>query len=491
MDVVLIQPKNRLSRGPYSRGQRTSLPLGLLAVATPLVDAGYKVRIIDQRLEPDWEKSLLTELETRPVCIGVTGMTGSQLWWALKASELVKRNSDAPVVWGGVHPSLLPRQTLENPNIDIVVEGEGEETFLELLRALGKHQPLAQIKGIWYKEGGQIRQNPSRPFIDLNQQPPLAYHLVDLKTYVSSVSGRDALRFETSRGCPFTCTFCYNNFFNHRQWRSFSVEQTLNRMKRAVSEYGVKGFQFSDDNFFTDPDRAHQILEGMVREKMDVFWGKGDIRLDLLSQMDDDFLSLIERSGCISLVIGVESGSQRMADLLRKEIEVEQAIEVNRRLARYSIQPRYLFMIGAPGETEEDLAETASMMLKLVDENPRAGIGVQIFVPYPGTELFDIAVQNGLPMPQRLEDWIPYNWINRHLEYPWLTAKRRSLLRMLSFCGIFLAQDHSLTMFSYISPIVSAIARVYSPLARSRIRRLDQRFLLELKMAEWLGFRGY
>jgi radical SAM superfamily enzyme YgiQ (UPF0313 family) len=467
------------------------LPLGLLAVATPLDQAGFKVRIIDQRLEPEWERILLTELKTRPICLGVTAMTGSQLWWALKASEVVKRNSNVPVVWGGVHPSLLPQQTLENPYIDIVVQGEGEETFFELVTALSQHQPLAQVKGIWYKDGGQIKQNPPRPFIDLNQQPPLAYHLVDLKTHMMSVSGRDALRFETSRGCPFTCAFCYNNSFNHRQWRGLTVEQTLLRMKRTMAEYGVKGFSFSDDNLFTDPERAYQILEGVVHEKLDIFWGKGDIRLDLLAQLDDDFLRLMERSGCLSLVIGVESGSQRMADLLRKEIEVVQAVLVNRRLAPYRIQPRYLFMVGAPGETAKDLAETASLMLKLVEENPKAATGVQIFVPYPGTELFDTAVQNGLTVPQKLEDWIPFSWINRRLDYPWLTPDRRSLLQMLSFCGVFLAQNRSRWMFSYISPVVSAMTQLYSPIARARVRGLHHRFLLELKTAEWLGFRGY
>jgi radical SAM superfamily enzyme YgiQ (UPF0313 family) len=109
----------------------------------------------------------------------------------------------------------------------------------------------------------------------------------------------------------------------------------LLRIKHIIDKHGVKGFSFRDDNFFTSPDRAYQILEGMVQQKLGIVWAKGDIRLDLLSRLSDDFLSLIERSGCHYLSIGIESGSQRIADLLRKEIDVSQAVSVNQRLTRY------------------------------------------------------------------------------------------------------------------------------------------------------------
>jgi anaerobic magnesium-protoporphyrin IX monomethyl ester cyclase len=488
MDVILIQPRYKLSRTP---SRRTQLPLGLLTVATPLNRAGYQVRIMNQNIEPDWEESLLAELKTKPICVGITAMTGPQIWWGLKAAEVVKRNSDVPVVWGGVHPSLVPRQTLENEYVDIVVQGEGEETFFELVEALGNRQPLDKIRGIWYKDGGQIKENPPRPFIDLNQQPPVSYHLVDLKRHTNNVMGVDCLRFETSRGCPFNCAFCYNACFNQRRWRALTPEQTLLRMKHLRDEHGVQGVSLRDDNFFTSPDRAYQILEGMVRQKLGLVWDKGDVRLDSLSKMDDDFLGLIERSHCLSLAIGIESGSQRMADLLRKEIDVSQAISVNQRLARYKMRVRYFFLLGTPGETEADLADTASLLLRLVDENRKSLGRVHIFVPYPGTELFDLAVQTGLATPQKLEDWVTFSWTNRKLDYPWLSPKMRSLVRMLSFCGLFLARGRRRRVASDISPLISLAAILYNPIARSRVRGLNSRLLVEPKVAGWLGFRGY
>lgn len=487
MDVVLIQPEVRISHGT---GSRITAPLGILSVATPLDVAGYKVRVIDQRIEPNWEQTLLAELKTKPICVGLTSMTGPQIWWGLKASKIVKDNSDVPVVWGGVHASLLPQQTLENPYIDIVVQGEGEETFFELVKTLGNRKPLHGVRGIWYKENGHIKQNPPRPYIDLNKQPPLSYHLINLKRNLMCVVGEDAIQFETSRGCPFNCAFCYNTCFNHRRWRALTAEETLFRIKRVKNEFGIKGFAFSDDNFFASPDRAQQILENLVRENLGIVWGKGDIRLDLFAKIDDDFLRLIERSGCTSLFIGVESGSQRVADLLRKGIDVSQAIPINRRLAKYKMLLKYLFLVGIPGETKEDLAKTAALMLKLVDENPKATVGLQIIVPYPGTELFDIAAQYGLHSPQRLEDWVTFSWLNRRMDYPWLTPEIKKTLQMLSLCSYFMAKDTHVIL-TEVSPLISLVSSFYRPVAKKRMRGMHDRFLPELKVAELLGFRGY
>lgn len=179
VNIVLFNPHHRFGKAIF-RGERVVLPLGLLAAAAPLDAAGYEVKIIDQQIEPQWKKRLLAELKRTPVCVGITCMTGPQIRYALEASSFVKENSSVPVVWGGAHPSLLPRQTVENDHVDLIVQGEGEETFLELVQTLQKGAPLGDVKGIWYKQNGQIMANPPRPHIDLNNQPPPAYHLVDV-----------------------------------------------------------------------------------------------------------------------------------------------------------------------------------------------------------------------------------------------------------------------------------------------------------------------
>jgi radical SAM superfamily enzyme YgiQ (UPF0313 family) len=312
-----------------------------------------------------------------------------------------------------------------------------------------------------------------------------------MTTHMVSMSGRNALRLETSRGCSFDCAFCYNTSFGRKQWRALAPEEALHRIKRAVRESGVDTVAFSDDNFFTSPDRAHRILEGMVRELPGIAWGRGDIRLDMLSRLDDEYLGLIERSGCRSLVIGIESGCQRIADMMSKGIDVSQAIPVNKRLARYRMQPRYTILLGVPGETAADMAETASLMLRLVDENRNATIGGHAFAPYPGTTLFDVSVQHGFPVPRRLEDWAGVSAANRRPEHPWLSPEARKMLRMILFCGGYLGGDRSMQTFSEVPSFVSLVARLYGPAARRRMQGLHYEFMPELRMAELLGFRGY
>ena len=156
--IVLVEPTP--TPPPIRFIYRPYVPLALLAVAAPLLRDGYEVRLIDQRLDADWERSLLSAITRDTLLVGITSLTGSQLLHALRASQLVKQHTNLPVVWGGIHASRLPEQTIQDTHIDYVIQGEGEETIVELARALEKGASPAGIQGLWYKENGQSRQNP-------------------------------------------------------------------------------------------------------------------------------------------------------------------------------------------------------------------------------------------------------------------------------------------------------------------------------------------
>ena len=482
--VVLVYP--RLITG-WQAQPWCDLPLDLLSVASPLYYAGYRVRIIDQRVTPEWRKLFKEELESRPLCVGVTCCTGPQIQHALEVSRLAKEFGNIPVVWGGIHASLLPQQVLARGEIDFVVQGEGEETFLELVQALEDGKPLDNIAGLWFKENGQVKPAPERPFIDLNEQPPLAYDLVDVSRYTRTVFDVKRLSFSTSRGCCFQCAFCYNTVFHHRKWRALHADVAIERIADFVRRYATGGLFLTDANFFLDMDRARHILEGISRLNLGIVFSRLHIRFDTLAKMTDEDFALLERAGCKCLAMGIESGSARIQQLLRKPIDLPLLLELNRKLRSFSIAPLYFFMMGFPTETLQELRETVSLFTLLTKENPRAIKSLNIYTPYPGTELFDFSVAQGFQPPRELEDWIPFHYRNLGGQRGWLSKKMRRVIEMLDFCSFFVGDRNLVDPFKKTNPVVVELAKIYAPLARKRVEHFFYAMPIEIKLAKGLG----
>jgi radical SAM superfamily enzyme YgiQ (UPF0313 family) len=385
---------------------------------------------------------------------------------------------------------LLPEQTLENPYIDIVVVGEGEETFPELVKALESGTPLSNVPGICYKENGKVRHTANRTFVKLDEQPPLSYHLVNMDHYRRRLFGMDHISFNSSRGCTYSCAFCWEPAFHRRKWRAMRPETVLDHLNRIIRNYDIRGFLFTDDNFFIDMKRAYDILEGIVRADLNISLGKLQMRADAICKMDRDFLELLVRAGAKRIHVGVESGSQRILDLIKKGETVEKVIEANLKLAPYPIVPLYLFMMGLPTEIPEDFAQSIRLAVQLTDENPRAVKTFNIYTPYPGTELYDHVVQLGLEEPQRLEDWHRFNFRNISGGSEWVLPKLKRLIEGLDFPLMFLGKGHFVTPYKKTNPLVVALARLYYPIARRRVTNLDARFPIESKLVKALGLFG-
>jgi radical SAM superfamily enzyme YgiQ (UPF0313 family) len=391
------------------------------------------------------------------------------------------------VVWGGVHPTLLPRQTVEHPDIDIVVEGEGEETLLELVRALESGTPLSEVRGIWYKERSEIRQTLPRPLIDLDQQPPLAYHLVDVHRYLVKIDGEDYFSFESSRGCQYKCAYCYNCAAFGSRWRGLSVDETLRRLRRAIDTFGVRRFIFTDDNFFGSKERALAILARLRDERWGVRCAKLDGHPALMCSLSDDELRLIRDSGCSRMMMGIESGSPRLVELMRKEFSIPELLELNRRLVGYDIAPHYFFMMGYPTETRAELAATTALFLRLNRENPAAIPRLSIYTPFPGTGLFDLCVEHGLQVPSKLEDWVPINFSTLLSDRPWLSARRRETIRNLHFTSLLAIRNNFISPYKKTQRWAQLVAALYYPVARLRMSLLFTSLPIERRLAEVTG----
>jgi anaerobic magnesium-protoporphyrin IX monomethyl ester cyclase len=488
MDIILFNPAPRSGKQVQ---RRVELPLSLLCPATPLDRQGYRIKIIDEFANASWKQELLESLAQKPICFGVTCMTGPQILHALKGCKLAKeRYPDLPVIWGGIHASLLPEQTLNNPYVDIIVIGEGEVTFEELVKALEAGAPLGRVPGLCYKENGKVHFTGVRPFVNLDEQPPLSYHLINMDHYRRRLFGVDHISFNSSRGCTFRCSFCWDPVMHRRKWRAMGPETVLDHLKRIIRDYGIRGFLFTDDHFFIDMERAYRILEGIIRADLNISISKLQIRADAICRLDKEFLQLMVRAGVKRFSVGVESGSQRMLDLMKKDCSVEDAIEANRKLIPYPIVPVFLFMMGLPTETPEEFAQSVRLAVQLTDENPKAVKTFNIYTPYPGTELYNLALQLGLKEPQRLEDWPRFNFRNIPDESEWVSLKMKKLIGAMDLPLMFLGKGHFVTPYKKTNPFVVALSRLYYPIARYRVTNLDARFPIETKLIRALGLFG-
>ncbi|MBS3057110.1 MAG: B12-binding domain-containing radical SAM protein [Candidatus Diapherotrites archaeon] len=425
-ELVMVYPRT----GYDIKNVSVDMPLASLSVAS-MVSEERETKIIDMRIDADWEKHLKQELQKEPVAVGISSMTGTQIKFGLDACRVVKdSNAHIPVVWGGIHATLLPQQTLQNELIDVVAIGEGEIVIAPLLNALEKNNEkkrlelLKKTNNIIFKQrkGKEERQvkTKSAGFADLDKLPALPYELIDIENYIhtKSMVGKGtekALPFITSRGCPYRCTFCCNPRLSLRRWRCMSAERSYALVNEMVEQFDLDAVIFHDENFFANPARAEKIAE-LINNKFN--FGI-QARMDALGRVD---LQKMERYGLSVVQPGIESGSERILQLIKKDESVSEILKVNKKLAKTSIVSVYNFMMGFPTETNQELVESTDLALKLIKENPNAELsGFYVFAPYPGTELFDFAVANGFSVPNTLEGWAIYS--RQHLQTPWIQDK--------------------------------------------------------------------
>jgi anaerobic magnesium-protoporphyrin IX monomethyl ester cyclase len=426
-DVILFYPKLR----PVE--EAILLPVSVTTVAAPMVEAGLTVEIIDQRVEPDWQGGLRRSLARGAAFVGFSCMTGGQIHYALQAAALVGEVApDVPRVWGGVHPTLFPAQTLADPRVDLVVVGEGDHAGRDLALALREGREPTEVPGVFRLEGEELLGHPRQGYHDLDTLPDVPYQLLgDVERYidqglVGGPGGRELVSF-TSRGCPFRCGFCYVPAVHNRRWRGLSPELVIERFQHAVERFGVTAFGLQDDYFFANPGRARRICEGILDAGLQIRW-LASCRVDMIGRhLDREFLQLIRESGCHVLTLGIESGSERVLRYIRKDFTLQQILEVNRLLAEVGITPKYYFMAGFPTETEEEMYETLQLMQRLRLEGGRVRIPPwRGYTPYPGSCLFDESVRHGFSPPTTLSGWGEYEF--GQVRMPWVTPRLQRLI---------------------------------------------------------------
>lgn len=431
---------------PYSRSWK-GVPLALLAISRFLDKEGYEIKIITRYLFDNPEEEILKEAEDC-ICVGFSAMTGFQISDGLKIAKLVKKKyPKVPLVWGGWHPSILPLETIKNKNVDIVVKGQGDFTFPELVHALGDKTSLKKIKGIVYKQKDKIFNNPDRPLSDINELPTLPYHLIDVnKCIFGTEYGQRTLPYISSYGCPHRCGFCVEQVVNKKRWVSVKANTVVNEWVNLVKKYHIDSIAVYDSNFFVDKNRVYDICQGLLKRKIRIKWGNANGRVSQLVKYEPKVWQVMEKSGCSMILTGAESGSQSALDLIEKDMNVKDIAEFTKLCKKYHIKILYSFLVGLPWSKDpvenekfvkREYEATLSLISQLLKICRRNRYTYYIFLPYPGAPLYNRAVGLGLRTPKSLEGWSTYlmspeDAFKTVIRQSWITPSQARMTAMLT-----------------------------------------------------------
>jgi radical SAM superfamily enzyme YgiQ (UPF0313 family) len=373
---------------PLRDGMYTKFPDELLSIAAVLENPGHQVMLHDANLGDRTAESFR---DFNPQIVGFSVSTGCVADSIKKAEEFKAAFPGVKTVWGFRHPSALPEQTLKEAYVDFVIIGAGEYTLLELAEYLEKGTgALAEIKGLAWKNGVDIIINEPRPFLkDLDELPDPAWHLVDPKKYwdVSII---------TSRGCPYSCTFCADATFYKGNVSDLSAERIASQSERLYKEFGVNYIMYTGDNFGINKTRLREFCRIMIQKKLRLKWN-----CQISGEVSEEDSKLMAKAGCTAVILGAESGSQKILDLLTKG-DVQEFEETFWNLVKSRIIPTLFIQYGFPTETAQDFKETLDF-IKRLDNPPYLYMK---FVPYPKTVLFDHCTANNLiTVPDRLAEW--------------------------------------------------------------------------------------
>ncbi|MFH0852540.1 MAG: radical SAM protein [bacterium] len=370
-------------------------PLGLLYLAGYLKkNGGHQVFALDAQVDRisssgEFKKRIA---EFKPEAVGVVAMTFT-LVDVLKTIKIVKeiekeRGHKIFTVLGGPHVHLYPKETVAIKEVDFVIKGEGEIPFFKLLEALEGRGSLSQIKSLTYKENGQIFDNPVGDLIEnLDDLPFPERTLLPVERYNSILGGGHIVTtMFTSRGCPFQCAFCDRPHLGKR-FRARSAKSVADEMEECLG-LGIQEILIYDDTFTVDKQRVIDICDEIIRRRLKFVW---DIRARV-DTIDEIILKKLKQAGCQRIHFGVESGTEKILKVLNKGIHLEQIEKAFNSAKRAGIETLGYFMIGAPGETREDIFETIKFAKKI---NPDYA-HITILTPYPGTLIYKQALEQGV-----------------------------------------------------------------------------------------------
>ena len=406
LNILLINP--RATDYPKIQ-QKSYAPLNLLYIGAVLEQAGHRVAVSDLNatlIDDDTVKEVIEAAHADIYAFPYFSEIAKQNRWLAELCRAA--NPNATIVMGGPGASPVPKQCLDQfPEVDAIVRGEGEWTMEELARRVEANQSLEGCLGVTYRDAqGTIVSNDARPVeTNLDKLPAPARHLVaDIyergEYYALLEADRPVGGIVTTRGCPFSCGFCYNTT---KRYRMRSPENVVEELVHLKTKLGVNFVEFNDILFTANRRRAERIFELLIKENLGIrFAFKARA-----PEINDHFVDLARRAGAAQIGFGVESGSQEILERMNKKTTVEQCAKGIETVRRAGIRCHTGYVLGYPGETPDTIRQTVDFILKTKPTT----VTIDVLLPYPDTPVYHEAKADG----SLVGDWSP-----DMPEYPWV-----------------------------------------------------------------------
>jgi anaerobic magnesium-protoporphyrin IX monomethyl ester cyclase len=381
-----------------------TMPLALVALASSLDQRDVEVVIIDGRLEADPVGAVVAAAEGA-LCVGVTVLSGAPIRDAHAVSRAVKAaHPGCSVVWGGWHPSLFPEECLSEPSVDVVVVGQGENIFRQIVARLrdGEH-----VSG---RLGGSALG-------DLNEFPPHDYSLIPVVRYFA-LKGRRQVDYISSQGCRFRCAFCADPAVYARGWTGLEPARVAAEAEMLKHRYGMEELAFQDETFFTHPTRVDRLADEFLGRDLGVEWS-ATLRADQAARIGEPLLAKCVRAGLRRVMIGVESGSQATLDRLKKDLRLEHVDAAAEMCVRLNLGVIFNFIVGFPGEDDASIEATLGLAKRLRAMDPKFETPIFYYRPYPGNPMADQARDEGYIFPRNLLEWSDFDYVGQRS--PWMS----------------------------------------------------------------------
>jgi len=454
MKIALIKPP-----GTYAFWFKQPM-LGISYISSCLERSGFECKIFDADFNTWSERTLLEKVRAyNPDVVGITSMT-HDIVAASRIAYKLKMYSNIPIIIGGCHVTALPYRTLEEfPMFDYGVFGEGEITMQELLQCLSENNnySLELIHGLVFRKGKNIILNQPRPFLtsqEINELP-----FPTFKDYYeknkNALSGKNKYYVViTSRGCPFNCVFCMRVL--GQKIRRRSPENVCDEIEFAISAYGAHTIVFLDEIFLFNDAETRVLLNMMINRGLSkkIKWA-GFIRANFVTS---ELIYLAKQAGCYHLEMGVESGDDEILKVIEKRISIEQIRKAVKIIKEARISLCTLYILGHPNETRDTVRKTVELAIELNTDD----IAVGLMVPYPGTKIYEMALNGQGGYRLLSHNWSDFDkYCSKVLELNDLSYQELSQWQRTAFIGLYLKNRRFIDALKFFWKIRRALGYIF------------------------------